>query len=215
MKKIYHLQRYVEGCRIQKCEEHTIKSVAKTVAQMHKLLAEQKELEAGEDRFSLMALWEKGKENCELLAECLEEGELSMRQLEQELGELEEVEQRKEQLIHGDLGIWNMIENADGVYVIDFGESHLGNPYLDIAAVLTSMLGLQKDERKWKEYIAIFCETYEQYYRQIDRLQLRKAIRLWFVRGMLAILNANDMAEEQKKRIIRYYIKQMNSRMIL
>ena len=45
------------------------------------------------------------------------------------------------QMIHGDLGPWNLLQQADGVLrVIDFGAARFGDPYFDVASLLAGVI---------------------------------------------------------------------------
>lgn len=48
-------------------------------------------------------------------------------------------------VIHGDLGRWNLIQQDQKIFIIDFEEVGIGNPFFDIAAVIES-LGLNDVE---------------------------------------------------------------------
>lgn len=44
------------------------------------------------------------------------------------------------QVIHGDLGPWNLLDTGDGLLVLDFGGARMGDPYFDLASLLAGFV---------------------------------------------------------------------------
>ncbi len=82
-------------------------------------------------------------------------------------------------LIHGDLGLWNMVEVNDGsIAVIDFGEARPGDPYFDYAAALAGLINHTPPEVR-----ATVCRTFLDELRP-HRERLMEQLHAWAQRGL-------------------------------
>ena len=92
-----------------------------------------------------------------------------------------------EGLIHGDLGLWNMLTRADGtIVVIDFGNAREGDPCFDYATVLGSMINHSSDLNRadvCREFLAELGA---------DRGHLLAQLRLWAEEGISRWSGRND-----------------------
>ncbi|MFD2446467.1 phosphotransferase [Bacillus sp. CGMCC 1.16607] len=98
---------------------------------------------------------------------------------------------KQNSFIHGDLGIWNMLWMGGTIKIYDFGEVRLGDYHFDIAAAITSSIRENSSEYETREAVINFIKGYEKYGRKIDVNKLLINIQLWYLRGMLAMLDIN------------------------
>lgn len=119
------------------------------------------------------------------------------------------MEEDKQQLIHGDLGSWNLLYGEQRIAVIDFGECRKGSIYFDIAAVVTSLMSSVKDRNSINEYIDLFIRVYSEYNVSLDRDLLSKYFLLWFVRGILANILEGNYQKGKSEKAINYFTKQI------
>ena len=81
------------------------------------------------------------------------------------------------------MGLWNLLLGPDGaVWVIDFGEARMGDPYFDIASLLCSLLHHVTPERRRKT-CSEFLTAYEEQ-SPLDRNQLAEQMELWAWRAL-------------------------------
>lgn len=80
--------------------------------------------------------------------------------------------------------------------IIDFGEVRKGNYHFDIAAVITSFLNMNASKQDMIAALNDFEEGYNHLTIMIDRMVLMENIRLWIVRGIIAVLNQNGVTKE-------------------
>lgn len=140
------------------------------------------------DRFSILALWNSFMQLInETSAYKSSDAFMKIKEL---LPDMMKLEKQGNQLIHGDFGIWNLIETKSNIFVIDFGEARKGDYYFDIAAAMTSSLSPLKlvSESYLMGLVEVFIKTYEKNGRRIDTNKLYKYIVLWKIRGILAVL---------------------------
>lgn len=107
------------------------------------------------------------------------------------------------EIIHGDLGIWNMIWTNNEIKIIDFGESRMGDYYFDIAGALCSSIGYNESIKKVDELYGAFIDTYSQNFFKINTSRLLSYIRLWYWRGILSVLNNEQFDTNKKENVIK------------
>jgi len=84
-----------------------------------------------------------------------------------------------EGLIHGDLGLWNMLTRQDGsIAVIDFGSVREGDPYFDYAAALGSIINHTSEKKRAAACREFLTEL------EADRERLLAQLRLWAEEGI-------------------------------
>ncbi len=147
------------------------------------------------DRFDLASVWAERRLNWSVL-------ELPMCQSEADrrVAELTELPLQNVQLIHGDLGLWNMLEEGGIIRVIDFGEARMGDPYFDLASALAGIINHSSPENRRKnaaEFLAACRERME-----LDMRRLTDQISLWVWRGMAQCVRNPD---KWKKMAQRFY----------
>ncbi|TCZ80140.1 hypothetical protein E0485_04635 [Paenibacillus albiflavus] len=114
-------------------------------------------------------------------------------------------------LIHGDLGKWNMLFHSDQITVIDFGEVRYGSRYMDLAAVVTSIWGKVQTVETCKSQVLKFLDWYTHFNGTVDYAKLISYIKLWNLRGFLSILTKTD----ELINAVNYYDKLRNNESIL
>ena len=204
----YNLQEFLPGEVPELRDVDVIRQTARAVAGAHKQLRDAGLRVAGTDRFSTLEMLEKAGEDCLLIAPFFPEsvdGFDGMRDyIRQAEGMLPAV-----QVIHGDLGAWNLLWNGEWVFLIDFGESRMGDPCLDLAAVLGSIVGVS-EEQAVQQNVFAFLEAYEEIYGAVPRDRLGAACFLWQLRGALAAavyLPAGDRRTVQIQRFYEHYTR--------
>ena len=129
------------------------------------------------DRFDLATVWEKCRLNWPLL-----ELPLPQEEADRRVTELLALPTAEPCLIHGDLGLWNMLEDGMVIRVIDFGEVRMGDPYFDLASALAGLINHSpEEERKTNatEFLAVCRERMT-----VDMERLTMQVFLWVWRGL-------------------------------
>lgn len=201
-REIYNLQRFVEGGPIRDINRDIIEEVAKQVANVHRALSACEMSADPMDRFSLGALTEQCKGKEDILIECLEQKKIDVRQFLEKCNELIALDEIKEQLIHGDLGFWNMILSNHSVYIIDFGECRMGSIYTDMAAVTASILSKTSTSTDFVKLRDVLLNSYKVYNCTLDLDKLFDYVMLWYLRGIYAVLLSENEENSKKKRIM-------------
>lgn len=169
----YQVQELLPGGMPRPEEPGTAAAIARMVKELTGALADCPPIEAA-DRFELGAAWEEGRAFWPLL-----ETPFSLEQTEAEIARCCAIPEQARQVIHGDLGPWNMIQNGDGtVSVIDFGEARMGDPCFDYASALGGVINHTPPECR-----AAVCRDF---LRELDcdRQRLMEQLRLWVWRGL-------------------------------
>lgn len=205
--EFYHLQEYVCGKQVNFCDETLIPHIAKTIALMHKAMRNIAENSDVDDRFSLPSLLENGK--WEYLTGTILEQSGSIKEFKELCVSLVPLDGEKQQLIHGDLGTWNLLYDERKITVIDFGECRKGSIYFDAAAIITSLLSSVRDTSIIDDYIDLFVREYSKYNVLLNRNLLSKYIVLWFVRGILANILEENYQKGKSEKAIDYFAKQI------
>lgn len=169
----YQMQELLPGGMPHPEEQGTAAAIARMVRELAGALADCPPIEAA-DRFELGAAWEGGREFWPLL-----ETPFSPEQAAAEIARCRALPERERQVIHGDLGPWNMIQNGDGsVSVIDFGEARMGDPCFDFASALGGVINHTPPECR-----AAVCRDFLGEL-DCDRQRLMEQLRLWVWRGL-------------------------------
>ena len=83
-----------------------------------------------------------------------------------------------EGMIHGDLGLWNMVAQKDGsLKIIDFGSARKGDPYFDYATAFAGVINHTSDKTRTsacREFLTAL---------EADRDHLLTQLRLWAEEG--------------------------------
>lgn len=169
----YQVQNFVLGTRPNPDLPGVAGAVARTVKELVSALSDCPPVR-GDDRFALAEAWQQGKEYWPLL-----KTEWTPEQAEEMVSRCCGIAERDVQVIHGDLGLWNMIADRQGrISVIDFGEVRMGDPYFDYASALGSVINHTPEDRR----IAVCREFLAEL--NADRTRLLEQLRLWVWRGL-------------------------------
>ena len=177
----FNLQRRIAENAIRSCDAVTFRAAGCALGRMHRALSGCRDTGV-QDRFSLSALLARATARHAFLRTQTPEAQ-TLRQLAARLRPLED---ERVQLIHGDLGVWNMLRTRDGVAFIDFGEARQGHPYMDIAASMTSLLSLEQDGTRLASDASLFLESYVSEVGPVNQPLLADYVSLWQLRGVLA-----------------------------
>ncbi|MFD2702389.1 phosphotransferase enzyme family protein [Paenibacillus shunpengii] len=175
---IYNLQHYLEPDKVSVQDKFL--QMGNALGSLHTVLRHTK-IPHQEDRFSLEISWNTATFSHNI------SGNLRT-SLEKYIADCLEIEQRREGIIHADLGIWNVIFHAASVYFIDYGEARTGDYHFDAAALLTSSMSKTWTDQQVATHISNFKKGYEQSGLQLEQDSLLKNMILWLVRGATAVL---------------------------
>lgn len=185
--RVYNFQEYLKVDSFQPQGTELACQLAITIARMQKILAQSNlTLPNRPDRFSADLLWKSAKAQIALFpAKISAEHDALIQHLVQKWEKLKMV---NDQPIHGDLGLWNTLWTSSGMRIIDFGEARMGDPYLDLAGAVSSLLQSEKNKALHPAMIETFLCSYTGEYQEINRTKLHDWIQFWLLRGMLAII---------------------------
>ena len=180
----YQVQEYCPGTRPDPAAPGVAGAIARTVKELTLSLAHCPFID-GADRFDLAEAWQRGKEYWPLL-----ETGMTLQQAEQMVLRCCTILEQDVQVIHGDLGPWNMMVDGQGaVSVIDFGEARIGDPYFDFASALGGLINHTPADLR-----PLVCREFLDELGS-DRGRLLEQLRLWVWRGLAqwAILAGNGV----------------------
>lgn len=199
----YNLQTFLPGCAPNLTEKATITAAAHTLATMQQCFSKSELVLSDTDRFETMSLWTQVTSQYALLTDffspdcAAEEMQVQIQKIEAAL--------LRDQIIHGDLGSWNMLWDGNSIFFIDFAECRLGDYYMDIAAVVASLLRAAPDNKTLFESMDLFINTYEDCYQPIDLIKLQDVLWLWLLRGAMAVCIYVSKPEQKKAYIQHFY----------
>lgn len=180
----FQVQEFVRGARPDPASTGTAGAIARMVKELTQALAHCPWV-GGADRFDLAVAWQQGREFWSLL-----ETPYTLHQAEDEISRCCAIPEQSAQVIHGDLGPWNMIVDEHGaVFVIDFGEARMGDPYFDFASALGGLINHTSADLR-QPVCREFLDELDS-----DRGRLLEQLRLWVWRGLAqwAILAGNGV----------------------
>ncbi len=180
----YNLQKQLPGIEPSFNTQQQIISAAKSVATMHNAFSECTYTFSDYDPFSTVHLLHQAMSMP--LPEGLFPNDINTQHEQERFIQKMEGELSKSEIVHGDLGNWNMLWDGNRIYIIDFGESKAGDYYFDLAAVTCSILSSCTDQTAFLHRISLFSTTYEEYFRPIDFGKLHVCVYLWLLCGALA-----------------------------
>lgn len=130
------------------------------------------------DRFSLSSTWPTARTRWSAVVP-----ERSPAWAEAQVTRLLTLPTAQSQPIHGDLGLWNLLEDPSGkLWVLDFGEARVDDPYFDLASLLGSLINHAPEalrDRVWDEFCSVFGPD-----RPLDRPRLLTQFSRWVWRGV-------------------------------
>lgn len=174
--EFYNLQIYIEDLLPRSQSEIDFVRLGQVIGLFHRTTNHLK-VAGMEDRFELSQLW--GEVSNVVLASSSEQ----IRTLAQLTEECLEFRKTNHSVIHGDLGIWNLVFTKESVYIIDFGEVRMDDHHFDLAAVLTSTISTSTHRQELGKIMADFEEGYMQENANFNRRQLYEQLQVWMLRG--------------------------------
>ncbi|WP_145334723.1 phosphotransferase [Paenibacillus xylanexedens] len=179
--EIYNLQHYVKGTIPYDHATMDFVLFGKMLARFrhaaHKL-----EIVDQPDRFALSLLWSQVRDEVRGSSSAI------IGLLEGHVEQCTEYVVRNDSLIHGDLGVWNMLFMKQKTLLIDFGEVRRGDPHFDVAAALTSMIPATARTNECLSMIEEVMKGYAEAGGLLTRERLYEHIHLWMLRGRLALI---------------------------
>lgn len=201
--RTYQLQSFLPGQAPNLSEKSAVLAAARALATMQSRFSGCNLAVTTANRFDTMSLWDLAAPQSALLSPFFAPGSTP----EEMRAHILTVETALDsgQIIHGDLGNWNMLWDGTHIFFIDFTECHLGDFYTDIAAVSASILRAAPDSETLAENLTLFQNTYAHFFRPIDTAKLRGALWLWLLRGaMAACIYLQDAG--QKEHALRQFV---------
>lgn len=186
---IYNLQQYLKPDKVSVQDKFL--QMGNAMGILHTVLR-YTTIQEQEDRFTLECSW-----NTATVSHNISDNLKTS--LEQYVTACLETQQRREGIIHADLGIWNVIFHSSSVYIIDFGEARTGDYHLDTAALLTSSISKAWTDQQAASSISDFKKGYEQSGVQLEQGLLLENMILWLVRKRQPFLRST--AKQNKRRI--------------
>lgn len=192
----YNLQSFIYGNSIKYTDDNIISLISKSIMEFHNNLINSNLKINSKDRFDLMKLYEETRKLNEYINLIDRENILN----KEYIYKLYKDTASRKNIIHGDLGLQNLINNGKEIIIIDFGEARMGDYYFDIASIICSIIGFEKDISIIKYKLNIFLKNYF-IKEKVDMEKLLRNIELWYIRGILTVLKNNSI-DYNKKEII-------------
>ena len=179
--EIYNLQYYVEETVPYKQATVEFIGFGNMLARFHHA-AHKLEIVDQPDRFALSLLWSQ------VCDEVRGSSSAMVCSLEEHVQQCSGYVVQSESVIHGDLGVWNMLFTKRGTFLIDFGEVRRGDPHFDVAAALTSMIPAKATENECLSVLEDMLSGYAEAGGMLTKERLYEQIHLWLLRGWLALI---------------------------
>ena len=194
--KYWQLQRFLTGARPVFSDAGSAARLAEVVLLLDTALADCPPVNR-KDRFDLKAAWAGGRDNWDRLETgiSLREADAAVRRC------IMNYPRQREQVIHGDLGPWNMLEICGELCVIDFGEARMGDPYYDLASAFAGLLNhAPADQRDplAEEFLAAAGVTLP---------ELREQLDLWIWRGFARCAAENQTGMIRRLNHVRSWME--------
>lgn len=180
---IYNVQTYIEKVVPQHSLSLNYVELGEVIARFHQRIMHLDMTRLGqEDRFALALLWEA------VSGEVLDSSSEIIRRLADHVEECSVYQSTHTAVIHGDLGLWNVLFTESDMYIIDVGEVRSGNHHFDLAAILSSTCSSSITVCELEERMVQLERGYRSEGRDVNRVILYEQIHLWVIRGLLAII---------------------------
>lgn len=183
----YQLQAFCSGVRPDPARPGTARRGAETALRLTEALTDCPAV-AAQDRFDLARSWAAARRfwDSEAAGQPLSWADRAVERCCA-------LPERERQVIHGDLGPWNLLETAQGMLVVDFGEARMGDPCFDLASVLAGFIN-HASEAERPRVLAEFLKCWK----DVDRERLREQTALWTWRGVAQWLAGGEPALRAK-----------------
>ncbi len=204
--KFYNLQTFIYGKKPNLKDEAQVCAAAKTVSKLHETLEKSTFSFSTYNRFSTDSLLQQVSD-LDLPEQAFPKGIVTGEQRRHFVANIER-EFCQNQVIHADLGDWNMLWNGNEVQIIDFGECRAGDFYFDLAAIISSILAKCDNKEDFICLLTVFLDTYTQKGIIINYEKLSKAVYIWLLRGILAsTVNIHELS--RRKRLCSHFMNEM------
>ena len=178
----YQLQRYCPGVRPDPARPGVPEAMARLGLELTHALSDCPAVDAPADPFDLAAVWGQYRRNRPRLSL-----PLSQEEADRAAARCCALPEEGRQVIHGDLGPWNLIAAPEGgLLVIDFGQARMGDPYFDLASLLAGAVNHAPPALRRQVAEAVLAR-----YRAalpLDLPRLRGQLTLWAWRGLAQCL---------------------------
>ncbi|MDN8590580.1 phosphotransferase [Paenibacillus sp. 11B] len=187
--EVFNLQTYIENALPRNQINLDFIRIGRLISLFHRVTSHL-EITEQADRFALPRLWsEVSREVTTSISECI-------RSLQQHTEHCMEYKDHYKAIIHGDLGIWNLLFTEESIHIIDVGEARRGDIHFDLAATLSSSVFTSVTEREAGEIVADFEQGYTQGGNSFSRKILYEQMHLWVVRGLLTVIRERGMVRQ-------------------
>jgi thiamine kinase-like enzyme len=185
--EIYNLQIYIEDVLPRNQINIDFVRLGQVIGLFHRMTS-RFEVTSMEDRFELSQLWR------EVSSVVLASSSDQIRTLAQLTEQCLKFRKKNHSVIHGDLGIWNLLFTKESIYIIDFGEVRKGDHHFDLAAILTSTIPSSTHKQELVGIMSDFEDGYVQENANFSRRHLYEQIQVWMLRGLLAVIRERGVA---------------------
>jgi len=158
--RLYNLQKYMEGHKVTPNLDCHFQ-IGESIGRVHKFLEVCDCRHNQTDRFDIERLWGKVKHKWQNLYNYSPELVPDTDKMNSIINDFINHTSVKSNLIHGDLGVWNMLIKQQKVKIIDFGEARLGNFYFDLSAGITTAIREDSNDVEIKYKLSRILNGYE------------------------------------------------------
>ncbi len=199
----YQVQRYCTGERPAPEAPGTAAAVGRCAGRLEAALAKCAPEPDVPERFPLEALWAQAAPRwaaLDLGLTCAAAEAAVQAVLERPLGRV--------QMIHGDLGLWNLRQSASGrIYVIDFGDARMGSASYDAACALGGLLNHTGEAALWPGLLTDFLAGYAAGHGSpLETAALRLALEHWYWRCILEAVVTARIPEKRRRETLRHFL---------
>ncbi|MET3939860.1 Ser/Thr protein kinase RdoA (MazF antagonist) [Paenibacillus sp. PvP094] len=184
--EIYNLQNYIDNTTPYHQVSIDFVQLGNVISLFHQLISHL-DIPEQKDRYQLHQLWSA------VSNEVKNSSFEGIRSLAEHTEQCMEYIPENNTMIHGDLGVWNMLFTKECIHVIDMGEVRRGNHHFDLAAALTSTIPSSVNERELDMIVADFECGYRNGNAVLNRKSLYQQIHIWMLRGCLAVIRERGM----------------------
>lgn len=174
------VQEYIEGHQIKVGDLNNLKTIGETVSRFSQQL-QKGNFKIIPDKFDLKIMYDTLKDNESILIPVLNDFGFN----ESFIQQIIEKNQDNQNIIHADLGIWNMIQQDNQVRIIDFGEIRKGSVVFDYASAFMYLINMN--------FLSIeeIMKYAEEYLSSLNNQQIKLEVfydycLLWLLRGVVA-----------------------------
>lgn len=184
--EIYNLQTYINNTIPYHQVSIDFVQLGNVISLFHQLISHL-DIPEQKDRYELHQLWSA------VSNEVKNSSYEGIRALTEHTEQCMEYKSKNNTMIHGDLGVWNMLFTKECIHVIDMGEVRRGNHHFDLAAALTSTIPSSVNVRELDTIVADFERGYGHGNIVLNRKSLYQQIHVWMLRGCLAVIKERGM----------------------